>query len=437
MKQFKLLFASVLLVAISAVATAQVGKYLPSIGVHGGSLNYIGDVGKNSGSLLSNMKVGYGAYLEKRFGNALSVRGNFMMGSLAKNQLDTSGYWSFKSNLTQFDLSIVLDFDNNLLINNTTGFTPYLQVGFGYLQFDPYGDLKDANQNSYYHWSDGSLRDMPEADSTIANAVRLKRDYTYETQLTDSAVSYDRNAFVIPLTFGLKFALSESLNARIAATYTMTMTDYLDNYAANNNNDAFFYTSFSLQYNFGKAPEKKAKPVDKSKDVDFKALENADADGDGVKDIDDKCQDTPAGVKVDAKGCPLDDDKDGVPNHLDKEPNTKKGAKVNAEGVEITDEMMQKEQEEKETIEKEEKNFKSNEKKEDTSKKETTTSGTATKTDKGIDVTTLEPKYKVLDGDNNGYISLEELNKGVDLYFDGKTDINLEELNNLVDTYFK
>ncbi|MEJ7661631.1 MAG: thrombospondin type 3 repeat-containing protein [Hymenobacter sp.] len=47
-----------------------------------------------------------------------------------------------------------------------------------------------------------------------------------------------------------------------------------------------------------------------------------DADGDGVTDADDKCPNTPAGVKVDATGCPLDADGDGVADYLDKCPDT-------------------------------------------------------------------------------------------------------------------
>jgi Outer membrane protein and related peptidoglycan-associated (lipo)proteins len=45
-----------------------------------------------------------------------------------------------------------------------------------------------------------------------------------------------------------------------------------------------------------------------------------DEDQDGVKTRKDKCPGTPAGVAVDAVGCPLDTDKDGVPDYLDKCP---------------------------------------------------------------------------------------------------------------------
>ena len=57
-----------------------------------------------------------------------------------------------------------------------------------------------------------------------------------------------------------------------------------------------------------------------------------DADGDGVPDYLDKCPNTPAGVQVDSTGCPLDSDGDGVPDYLDKCPNTPAGVVVDATG---------------------------------------------------------------------------------------------------------
>lgn len=60
--------------------------------------------------------------------------------------------------------------------------------------------------------------------------------------------------------------------------------------------------------------------------------EGIDTDGDGVFDHLDQCPDTPKGVEVDTKGCPLDTDEDGVPNYLDKCPDTQKGLQVDAHG---------------------------------------------------------------------------------------------------------
>ncbi|MHB0775589.1 OmpA family protein [Halomonas sp. WWR20] len=57
-----------------------------------------------------------------------------------------------------------------------------------------------------------------------------------------------------------------------------------------------------------------------------------DTDSDGVPDYQDQCPGTPAGVEVDAKGCPLDSDGDGVPDYQDQCPDTPAGTEVNALG---------------------------------------------------------------------------------------------------------
>lgn len=57
-----------------------------------------------------------------------------------------------------------------------------------------------------------------------------------------------------------------------------------------------------------------------------------DADRDGVVDSRDACPGTPAGVSVDASGCPLDSDADGVYDDRDRCPETPRGAKVDDEG---------------------------------------------------------------------------------------------------------
>ncbi|MBR9814846.1 hypothetical protein GYB61_13455, partial [bacterium] len=57
-----------------------------------------------------------------------------------------------------------------------------------------------------------------------------------------------------------------------------------------------------------------------------------DADGDGVPDRLDACSNTPDGVAVDAKGCPLDSDGDGVPDNKDNCPNTPAGVQVGPDG---------------------------------------------------------------------------------------------------------
>lgn len=66
--------------------------------------------------------------------------------------------------------------------------------------------------------------------------------------------------------------------------------------------------------------------------IGYFVCDEPDSDGDGVVDDLDQCPGTPAGVKVDEVGCPLDADGDGVPDYLDQCPNTPAGAPVDEVG---------------------------------------------------------------------------------------------------------
>lgn len=80
--------------------------------------------------------------------------------------------------------------------------------------------------------------------------------------------------------------------------YIMTNHDKRDGISVGYN-DQYMIHTLGLVFNLGKVK---------------------DSDGDGVSDRKDKCPDTPAGVKVDADGCPVDRDGDGIPDYLDKCP---------------------------------------------------------------------------------------------------------------------
>ncbi len=71
-------------------------------------------------------------------------------------------------------------------------------------------------------------------------------------------------------------------------------------------------------------------------------VDTLDSDGDGVKDKDDACPNTPVGEVVDEHGCPSvviepDDDRDGIANHLDQCPASKVDAKVDNAGCELAE----------------------------------------------------------------------------------------------------
>lgn len=422
MYRYKLLLFSLPWVVFFFKTYSQEEKriYPPSVGIQGGILNFLGDVGKGTkNSLYTNTRFGYGAYLEQKFGSLIGIHFNASMGKLSKYTLDTARFLNFESKITALDLSILFDFDNDKIIKRHATFAPFISVGFGYLMFDPYADLKDANGNPYYHWKDGSLRDKPQIDTVLGTAQYAKRDYKFETPLKDTTVNYAKNTFILPLRLGFKFDVTENLQARIAASYVMTFTDYLDNYALENGNDAYMYTTFGLQYNFGKRKQPEFKKISTGP---RSGLEEVDSDNDGIPNIRDYCSNTPKGVKVDERGCPFDTDGDGIPDYRDKEPNTPAGMDVDADGVgyiykeKDTGEKYERQYE----IKTEEKTFKSQEE------------SSQPPAPKGI-----PDEFKSVDTDGDGFISSKEVTKVIDDYFEGKNDYSIEKLHKLVDFFFE
>jgi len=172
-------------------------------------------------------------------------------------------------------------------------------------------------------------------------ALRLQRDYVYETQLTDANNNYVRGTLNFPFAVGIKMKPLTDLEVRAQLTYNATQTDYLDNLNSGGT-DKYFYTSFSVMYTIAKGRESLSNRIKEYfKDVDFKGMKKEDLDQDGINDFDDECPDSPLGIEVDDKGCAKDSDSDGVPDYQDKEANSAAGAHVDINGVTIPEEMLE------------------------------------------------------------------------------------------------
>jgi hypothetical protein len=414
---------SLLVICLAVINTSQ--AQLSVTGQVGG-LKFLGDVGKKgNANFFSDMRLGYNLGVEYRIGKVLGIGIDGLYGKLAGTDNDKTSHANFQSQIMGGSLNLFAFFDR--LGEKEKDVSIYAQAGFGFLMFDPYGDLRNGNGTVYNYWSDGSIRNLSESAANDPISSTLKRDYTYETQLKDSLVNYSRNTFYIPLGIGAKFNIGFRTSLRVGATYNLCMSDYIDN-VKSGGNDSWVAANVGLNVHFGKRPK------DAYSNVDFKSVDNSDTDGDGVKDLNDKCLGTPKGVKVDGNGCPDDKDGDGIYDYMDKELTTKKGAIVDANGVTIDQEAMARRQLEWDSLSTERSEGFNNApsltylKDVEAKAKENIAKAGAVK---------IPAEFQAADYNKDGYISAAEITQTIDGFFEGESSFTVEKINKLIDFFFE
>jgi hypothetical protein len=319
---------------------------LPYIYVGGGNLSLFNDDLKDGANLynVASWKWGVNAGIEHRTFSAVGFSLNFLYGWLGSSERSPTtsttdnmnlGNRNIETEIMNLDFKINVYLDNNLFINRSSRWSPYLFGGVGYiLQMKQRTDLQDADNNRYWYWDDGTVRDRAKTQENLGTANVLDIDNDYETDLKESfdGRKLETSALTFPFGVGLRYKFGRKFHADISATYYWSLTDHLDGYKNGSQTDHFIYTSVGFAYHIA---AKKEQPDSSIFDnFDFFTIDEADDDGDGVKNIEDLCSNTPAGAQVDEYGCPLDSDNDGVPDYRDNEASAD-SVLVDANGVEI------------------------------------------------------------------------------------------------------
>jgi len=129
-------------------------------------------------------------------------------------------------------------------------------------------------------------------------------------------INRENTDFVIDYGAGVRWLFTPAFAARVDARHV------IDTESGTQTHDALLTAGLSWLY--GGIQETPKKQVAKAA--------SADSDNDGIPNDQDLCPNTPAGVKVDARGCPVDSDNDGVPDTTDQCPDTPSDAAVDAKG---------------------------------------------------------------------------------------------------------
>lgn len=425
---------------------------LPIVSIAPGVFHFLGDIGYSKPNQPFLGKPGFQIELQLQTKSRLSFAAFLLSGKVFGEERDRDRALNFKASLVTEGIMLRYDFFNRKRSDQIL--VPYITAGIEYVIFHTFADLKDANGQTYQYWSDGTVRDLAQSDTAAYRAIKLHRDYTYETDMRDANLDglgkYNQSALSFPVGAGVRFIISPRVSLHLSSVWHLVGSDLVDGVSkegsgerkGNSKNDKIIFSSVALRYDLSSSSEHKSKKgyrPDRAdvRDVDFKALENEDADMDGIPDIKDDSSATPASKEVDKFGRPLDKDDDGIPDYRDLEPNSAPNAVVTVDGVTITEEMIEEKFrtdslaalpalveyiqsydrliQRKPGLEQEQLN-KLNEEKPLRDK--------------------IPVLYRALDTDGNEYISPKEISNAIDDYMAGKSSYTIPEFYNLIDFFF-
>lgn len=193
---------------------------------------------------------------------------------------------------------------------------PFAQVGAGLMRINPAGDNTDTDLS--FHWG-GGLKYFWKPN------LLIRGDVSHIVSAETGNGTHDLLAVAgLSWLFGTA-ASDEAANAAKAAR------DAANKAIEDAKAKAADAARKAADEARARAEEAARKAAEEAR---ARAAALADADGDGVNDLKDKCAGTPAGSKVDANGCPAatDSDSDGVNDDQDQCAGTPAGTKVNASG---------------------------------------------------------------------------------------------------------
>ncbi|MCC7051476.1 MAG: SPOR domain-containing protein, partial [Bacteroidia bacterium] len=318
----------------------------PWVGIGGGNLAYFGDIAPAKIDRVVVSPIAYQLSVAHTLNKFLTLRFSFLGGKMGLSGLQDKRYFNFKSQI--YAGSVNLEYNFNHFLNPNRYVEPFVNIGISGFEFLSKADQFDADGNTYYYWSDGSIRNIDESSKDKYKAQIIKRDYVFEsdlrTQNKDKIGNYPEYSFALPIGGGINFLLDDKFQFKLGTTYYLTATDQIDNISSKGvgirqgkkGNDNFLFTYAAASYNLTRKKEIGIINYDQYVN-DLVADGDEDADGDGVIDFIDSSAYTPEGVLVNRKGIPYDNDRDNIPNYLDKEVKSAPQALVSQSGVELAD----------------------------------------------------------------------------------------------------
>lgn len=184
--------------------------YTGEFGATIGGAHYFGDL--NTRAAFNRPKPAVGIFFRKQFGNYVSARlsGHFAQlgysDIYSKNEFQRLRNLSFNTNIYEVALQGDFNFFKFLPADPAHSFTPYVTLGIGLFNFNPYAYLDDQK---FF------LRELGTEGQTVAGGYKGRSPYS-------------TTALMIPFGVGLKYNLTEKINISFEVAHRFTFTDYLD-----------------------------------------------------------------------------------------------------------------------------------------------------------------------------------------------------------------
>lgn len=194
---------------ISLAQGTQTYEHTGEFGISGGFAHYFGDL--NPDINFSRPKGSTALHYTKQFNDYVGIKFTASYAFLAyadkysKNPIQQLRNLSFNSDIYEFSINGTFNFFAFNPAFSETSFTPYVGIGLGIFSYDPYALYKEQK---YY--------------------LRPLGTEGQESEEYPNRKKYDNNALCIPLTLGVKYAITQHFNIFSEIRYRFTNTDYLD-----------------------------------------------------------------------------------------------------------------------------------------------------------------------------------------------------------------
>lgn len=245
-----------LVAGVSLHSVAQTAERHTSLGLNVSALQYQGDFGSDYWKF-SNNQYAPGLAINQYLTKGLDLNTQLFYAELTGRRSPSS---HFTTALINANLGLKFKLNNGWALKENARVQPYLLAASG--------------------WTYASQNGLPDSLGVLENR-------SYVDVMAGAGIS-------LRLGKAVSFFVQSSQHMPLRANLDGDPEISTPRWA-----DRFLQHTVGLTFNLGQSP---------------------DADEDGVPDAQDKCPNTSPDVEVDERGCPLDDDQDGVPNYQDQCP---------------------------------------------------------------------------------------------------------------------